>query len=153
MADNSAMIEATAACVNEMLDGIDKTLPELSVEALNWRPGSETNSIYSLTAHLLGAVEAWAAMAADKKVDRDRPAEFVAEGPSAQKLLAKSQSVRKNVSSFLGELKSADLGKLANNPYFEGKTAAWCIGHALAHMSEHYGQLLLTKQMWDQKQA
>ena len=78
---------AALAQLQEIHDDLRRVVRDLRGEALNWRPGEETNSIYVLVTHLLGAEHFWLAAAAGRPIARDRAAEFRAQGSDSTDLL------------------------------------------------------------------
>ena len=57
-----SLATAALAQFDEIHDDLRRVVGDLQAEALNWRPGEETNSIYVLVTHLLGAEGAMAAI-------------------------------------------------------------------------------------------
>ena len=123
----------------------------LSDDAMNWRPGAETNSIAVLVAHTWGAAQAWTARAAGTETERDRDAEFrVVLSASEAEILIRRAGER--VAMFLGAIDPATYGDDRVNQDGEHFTVAMCLIHAIEHTQEHYGHACLTRQMWEQRQ-
>src|SRR5512140_1723147 len=81
----------------------------LPADALNWRPGPETNSIAVLVAHTWGAAQAWTARATGTEIARDRAAEFrvVLSGAECDALLRQAGA---RVASFVQAIDPATYG-------------------------------------------
>lgn len=124
----------------------------LSDDAMNWRPGAETNSIAVLVAHTWGAAQAWTARAAGTEIERDRAAEFhVTLGTVEAETLIHRAGER--VAMFLGAIDSATYGDDRVDQHGDHFTVAMCLIHAIEHTQEHYGHACLTRQMWEQRQS
>ncbi len=127
-----------------------KTLDGLNADALNWHPlPDETNSLYALATHLLGAERRWLHREiGQQKIERDRPAEFRARGEESAVLLPMYQSVARESEAILARLVEADLDAPR-----EKQTVRWCILHAIEQYNEHLGQMRLTRQLWENRHA
>lgn len=117
----------------------------LSDDALNWRPGPETNSIAVLVAHAWGAAQAWTARASGTEIERDRAAEFrvVLSGAECAALIRRAMA---RVASFVAEIDPATYGDDRVTPGGEHVTVAHCLIHAVEHNQEHLGHAELTRQ-------
>lgn len=118
--------------------------------ALNWRPGTETNSIAVLVAHAWGSAQAWTARAGGTEIERDRAAEFrvVLNAAECEALI---RSAMARVASFVERIDPATYGDDRVAPDGEHVTVAHCLIHAVEHSQEHLGHAELTKQMWEQR--
>jgi uncharacterized damage-inducible protein DinB len=144
----------TAAAVDELrwqarkLHEVIEGLPD---EALDWRPGPDTNSLAALVTHAWGAAQAWTARAAGQEIDRDREAEFRVESAGADLDRLIDQGLER-LEAFLA---SADPDHYADErPAAYGGdrlTLARCLIRAIDHTQEHVGQALLTRQLWEQQ--
>ncbi len=113
----------------------------LSDEAMNWRPGAETNSIAVLVAHTWGSAQMWTARAAGTEIERDRAAE-------AETLIRRAGG---RVALFLGAIDPATYGDDRVDQDGDHITVAMCLIHAVEHTQEHFGHACLTRQMWEQQ--
>lgn len=134
----------------EQEQGFLAVINDLSDEALNWRPGAETNSIAVLVAHTWGSAQMWTARASGAEVARDRAAEFrvVLSGAECAALIRRA-SVR--VASFVEAIDPATYGNDRADRGGDRTTVAMCLIHALEHTQEHYGHACLTRQLWEQR--
>ena len=119
-------------------------------EALNWRPGVDTNSIAVLIAHAWGAGQAWVWRASETEIERDRAAEFhvVLEGPQLNDLLTHAME---QIAAGLEAVDPATYTEIRTSPGGDRYTVARCIVHAVEHNQEHLGHAELTRQMWEQR--
>ncbi len=122
----------------------------LSDEAMNWRPGAETNSIAVLAAHTWGSAQMWTARAAKTEIERDRAAEFrvVLSAAEADTLIRRAGE---RVAMFLGAIDPATYGDARVDQDGDHITVAMCLIHAVEHTQEHYGHACLTRQLWEQR--
>jgi uncharacterized damage-inducible protein DinB len=125
----------------------------LSVEALNWQPATDANSLTVLVTHAWGAAEAWTLRAAGREMERDRAAEFRAKAELAglQTLLTGGGA---RIEAALEAIDPATLGRVRIGPLTqpssdEEYTGAHCVLHAVEHAQEHLGQAYLTRQLWE----
>ncbi|MHB8646521.1 MAG: DinB family protein [Thermomicrobiales bacterium] len=134
----------------EQEQGFLTVLSGLPDDALNWRPGAETNSIAVLVAHTWGAAQAWTARASGTEIERDRDAEFrvVLSGAECDALI-RSAGVR--VASFVAAIDPATYGDDRVDANGDHITVAMCLIHAVEHTQEHYAHACLTRQLWEQR--
>ena len=131
----------------------------LGPEALNWRPaGDDTNSIAVLATHVLSSTRFWLTIAVGAPLpDRDRPSEFRTEAPSADALLRFVDSMSSDCLSLLDPSRTVNWSALIDprlQPQDQQRLpAAWALLHALSHLREHVGQMLLTRQLWEARAA
>lgn len=108
-----------------------------------WRPNEASNSIGNLILHLNGNVRQWLVASFSGQVDnRDRPAEFAAEGGiPALVLLEKLSATMNEASDVLARLTEADL----LTPYeIQGYRVCGldAVYQVVEHFGLHYGQIL-----------
>ena len=117
---------ATAALAqfDEIHDDLRRVVGDLQAEALNWRPGEQTNSIYVLVTHLLGAEHFWLAAAAGRPVARDREAEFRAQGRDPTGLLRLLEEADARNRDLLSHLTPETLAAIARWSGRTGRTVA-----------------------------
>jgi hypothetical protein len=125
-------------------------------EALNWRPGPETNSLAVLVIHLLGAEHSCVTTALGRPIDRDRDAEFdfVATGPD--ELLAEIDRIDALLPDLIDQLTAEDLEANRTRPndrLDRERPGIWWLLHSMRQSREHIGQMMLTIQLYDQQFA
>ena len=125
----------------------------LPAAALDWRPGSDTNSLAALIVHTAGSQRYWIGdVAGQEPSGRDRDAEFRATGLNAGDLAEQLDAVLAHSRSVLQRLSLDDLAQMRTSPR-DGRqfTAGWALAHALEHTAIHAGHAQLTRQLWDQQ--
>jgi uncharacterized damage-inducible protein DinB len=140
-----------AACLAELdtLYGhLLELLATLDDDALNWSPPvPDTNSVAVLVAHMLGATARWLSRATGHEVSTDRAAEFSSRATreSAVRLV---EQAREDAHGWLEAMENVD--PATERVVLPGwnVSAAFCVVHALAHAHEHWGQILLTRQLY-----
>ena len=122
----------------------------LDAEALNWRPGEDTNSLAVLAAHTCDAERFLMAIALGITVDRNREAKFRIVVSGADELLKIIDETEAVIDDYIDRLTG---DSLAAEHSVSGRThtGAWWALHALEHSTEHIGQALLTRQMCEQR--
>jgi hypothetical protein len=130
-----------------------QTLEGLGADALNWRPlPEETNSLYTLAFHSLGAERRWIhAVVGQRSIEREREAEFRARGDDVSALRALYDVVAGDSEEILARLVEADLDAVRQEP--KPHSVRWCILHVVEHYDEHLGQMRLTRQLWENRHA
>jgi uncharacterized damage-inducible protein DinB len=130
-----------------------QTLESLGADALNWRPlPEETNSLYTLAFHSLGAERRWIhAVVGQRSIEREREAEFRARGDDVSALRALYDVVAGDSEEILARLVEADLDAVRQEP--KPHSVRWCILHVVEHYDEHLGQMRLTRQLWENRHA
>ena len=130
----------------------------LPPDALNWRPaGDDTNSIAAMANHAVTSARTWLSVAVDAPLpDRDRPTEFQFEAASAAALLAFTDGLFEDCLSLIDSSRTVDWAALRKH-WDPGREIelfpAWALLHALEHLREHLGQILLTRQLWETQAA
>ena len=122
----------------------------LDAEAMNWKPGEETNSIAVLVAHTCDAERFLMATALGITVDRDREAKFRTVVTGADELLKIIDKTEAEIDDYIDRL-NGDLLAAEHSLPRRTHTGAWWAFHALEHSTEHIGQALLTRQMYEQR--
>jgi len=138
-----------------------KAISGLSVEALDWVPGPEMNTLCVMVVHMT-AVERYLVgdMAAHISSNRVRATEFQAKGLDEATLINRLDEslafVRDTVANFTLEDLSAvrEIPAGGNKPAtaLETLTVGWALMHALSHTGLHLGHAQITRQLWDQHQ-
>lgn len=148
----TAVREATRQILQTQHAGWRDIVTGLSTDALNWKPGDETNSIAVLISHALDAERFLLATSVDAEIDRDREAKFRVEASSADELLALIDQTERDGNGYLEMLTTDHLGQeIARTT--RSHTGSWWLLHAIEHSCEHLGQASLTRQLWEQQQG
>jgi len=132
---------------------IEKALEGLPVEALDWEPGPDMNSLSVLIVHLTGAERYWVGdVARGEPFPRDRNAEFQVRGLEAAALVKRVRDLAAYERAAFEVMALADLEQERISPR-DGKpySVVWAIGHALEHTALHVGQVQLMSQLWKQR--
>jgi uncharacterized damage-inducible protein DinB len=136
----------------ELHSDIGKSLEGLPVEALDWVPGPEMNSLSVLVAHLTGSERYWIGVAINEAPERDREAEFRIKGLDVEELKGRLNFADDFARKALASLSLEDLDAVHRSPRNDKKfSAGWCLAHALEHTALHTGHIQLTRQLWDLK--
>ncbi len=130
-------------------------LEDLSADELNWKPdGPGFNSLATLTTHSLSSCRSWLCTAVGAPLPvRDRDAEFLARASSADALVEWARAVQEDCIALLSagaSLPWASLRATHPRPIADAPaavTGAWALIHAIEHLREHLGQMLLTRQL------
>lgn len=154
----SETIESVRAGLKQVLseqhDALRSVVEGLNTDALNWKPGPDTNSIAVLAAHLLGAEQFLIATAINQTIPRDRDAEFRVQAPDAATLLRQIDEAGAASAAMVDRLTDEDLSEIRQpagdrlNRRFPG---IWWLLHAVEHNREHIGQAMLTRQLYEQQ--
>jgi uncharacterized damage-inducible protein DinB len=149
------MPDHTVAAAAELLDGSLDAMREViagaDAEALDWRPGEDTNSIAVLAVHSMHSTRSWLSVAMGAPLpDRDRPSEFLATADGVDELLAFYDAMAADCRALLDTSDAFDAGatRRTHNDD-EMVTGAWALLHALEHLREHVAHAQLTGQMWE----
>jgi len=149
-----AQLGAGLAVIEELLGAMQGLLAELGDEAVNWTPlPSDTNSIAVMVVHTLGSLDTWLSRGFGVELPRNREAEFSAFF-SASELVERVAQARERTKVQFARLADLDLAtprelKRSQGPLPAEQNAAWCVEHALIHAGEHWGQIQLTRQLFD----
>ena len=143
--------------LNDSLAELRTAVEGASPEMLNRQPGGDgTNSIAVLVIHATTSTRWWLSLAVGAALPgRDRDSEFVATSPDAASLLAFIDSMNADCDRLLDGASDLDWSAVrqtgARPKAADGSEvpAAWALLHALAHLREHVGQMLLTRQLLD----
>jgi uncharacterized protein DUF1572 len=141
-------LAAADALFRQLHSQIRSEIAGLTNETLHWTPAQGANSIATLVVHVVGSeVETMQAIAG-VAVSRDRDAEFVESSLDVAGLCA----LLDEADALLDQvaIRAPDLGRrtaLPTLPADELRPAmTWLIAN-YGHAREHFGQLLLTKQL------
>ncbi len=134
-------LEAMTSIVEELGDELANTRPEL--------PGA--NSPYAVLTHCLGVLEFWGGeMVADRPIERDRDAEFVATGPVSEI----RAEVARSRERFVADLERLDPRARPSHPLppedagvpFD-RSQAGVLVHVFHELAQHLGQVELTRDL------
>jgi len=145
--------------VRESLAELRKTVEGVPVEALNWRPaGDDSNSLAVLATHTLHSTRSWLSIALGAPLpERDRPSEFTVSAADPDALLALVNGMSGDCNRLLEAASEVDWSAQrtthvrSSSGTAEEAPAAFALLHAIAHLREHVGQMLLTRQLWQQR--
>ena len=150
-------LAAARTTFDQQQRAFESVIAGLPVEALDWQPAREANSLAVLVTHAWGSAQAWTLRAAGREMERDRDAEFRARAdPAALQTLLKEGGTR--IQAALDAIDRATLGWVRFGPSTspasnEVYTGAHCVLHALEHAQEHLGQAYLTRQLWEARRS
>jgi uncharacterized damage-inducible protein DinB len=152
MADS--VLEAARKLVGESLAEMQATIEGLPIEALNWRPAAEANSVAVIATHTVGATRLWLRMAMGLALpERDRDSEFRAEPSVADEF---RRFVRSRSDDCIHALQSANSVDWSATRQTQGRggdappevAAAYALIHATEHLRGHVDQVALMRQLW-----
>lgn len=144
----AVVLDAIGRDVIKQLEGIPDELLNKPLDL------PETNTLFALATHLVGAGEFWVlALAGGWQIARDRLAEFHATGTGAN-LLARYERWLENVHTMLDTLPDSAMEQPADPPaHFRPRrgdqsfTVRDCLLHAVEHSALHQGHIQLTRQL------
>jgi uncharacterized damage-inducible protein DinB len=142
----------------ERLEDLHRDLKQaisgLSVEALDWLPGPDMNSLCVLIVHVTGAERYWIGeMVGEIPANRDRDSEFRARGLDEAALKQRLDDNLSLARRVLEKLTFDDLTTERRSPLQDRAfSKGWALLHALEHTALHTGHAQITRQMWDQRQ-
>jgi hypothetical protein len=136
--------------VDQALDEMVRILRELGDDAACTRPDLPgANSPFAILTHCLGVMEYWGgALVAGRQIERDRDAEFHAEGAVAE-LIDRTAQARRQLEADISIAESSapprctPLPEDADLPF--GKTQGAVLLHIYEELAQHLGQLQLTR--------
>jgi DinB family protein len=139
-----------------VLDEIGVTVRGLDPAELHWRPASrEANSAAAIVRHVVGSTRVYAlGFGCRLAVDRDRSAEFAADGDDVARLVADVQALARDVDAALGTLPPEALDERltpARHLWGTGEPRELSRRDALVesvrHAALHLGELRLTRDL------
>jgi hypothetical protein len=149
------VLEAARKLVGDALSELHESLDELSVEALNWRPAPDGNSIAAIVTHALLATRLWLNMAVGRKLpERDRDAEFVATPADAAEFRSWASGISGECIEALASTKAVNWGTSRKTRGRGGDAppevpAAYALIHATEHLRGHVDQVSLMRTLWE----
>jgi DinB superfamily len=153
------LITAASQILDGSLTALRGTVEGLEPDALNWRPGDETNTVAVLVTHAVGSTRWWLSVAmAQPLPERDRASEFLATTDSPTELLAWYDGMGTRCRSLLDAEAPFDADAIREVPArstgMSGPvTAAWALLFCLGHLQEHVAHAQMTRQLWEQRPA
>ena len=136
--------------VDQALNEMVAIIRQLGDERVNRRPGPEgANSPYVILTHCLGVMEYWGGLfVAGRGVDRDRDAEFRAQG-SAADLIARVAEARRRLEADLALADPAAVPRHSPNPEDAdlplGQSQGGVLLHIYEELAQHLGQMEVTR--------
>ena len=161
--DEAAEIEPVAPW-STWLDGNRQVLQDLHKDmqflikgvpsaGLNWQPGPNTNSLWALTLHTLGATLHLLSTAADIEPhwqEWKRSVELSASGDDPGLLLTAIRNMDDFLDKVFPVLEEED--PIAERDWLgRQRHVSWLVAHAVEHAGRHVGHMELTRQLWDQR--
>ncbi|MEZ4668365.1 MAG: DinB family protein [Anaerolineae bacterium] len=129
------------------------TFEGLPLEALDWVPGQDMNSLCVLVVHTTGSARYWIGdVALGETSNRNRDAEFQVRGLSHVALKARFTALEEYAHAAVERLTIADLPAARSIPGRDKQTTVvWALLHALEHTGIHLGHAQITRQLWEQQ--
>ncbi|NJD60470.1 MAG: hypothetical protein C3F13_18150 [Anaerolineales bacterium] len=127
-----------------------EVLPDL---ALDWKPGSEMNSIAVIIMHLTGAERFLIGdVIMGEPSNRNRDDEFKAAGLARKQLVDRLNQTEIYLNTAFERLSLDDLQAQRLHPrHGDQVSVSWALLHALEHAATHVGHIQLTVQLWQQR--
>ena len=144
-------IVAASGLLDDSLNAMREVIGGVGAEALDWRPGEDTNSIAVLAVHSMHSTRAWLSTATGSPLpERDRPSEFLATSNGVEELLRFFDAMAADCRALLDTSEPFDAGAIRRT-HNEGETVtgAYALLHALEHLREHVAHAQLTRQVWE----
>lgn len=145
------VVEAAVEHLKVTRDAYRETIRGMSKDALNWRPGPETNSAAVLVVHIAGSEADLLRAIRGVTGERDRDAEFRATAESDTELLAKLDEMEALLDEHAPAITAADLAAVRTRANGARNTGLYWLLHDVAHQREHLGHVQLTKQLYAQQ--
>ena len=145
------IVETAREHLRATRDEYRTTIGAMSPEAINGRPGPDTNSAAVLVTHIAGSEGELLRVIRGLPAPRDRDAEFHVTAESAGELLAKLDAMEAVFDELAPGITADDLR--AERTRFSGRTNTglyWLL-HNITHQREHLGHLQLTAQLFVQQ--
>ncbi len=132
---------------------IFQTLESAPPDSWNWTPtNDETNSLFVLATHCIGSEHGWIFEILGRgEKTRNRSAEFLVKGNALEDLRAEYERVGNETREILLALTNEELLTTRSRESHGEVSVRWIILHVIEHLSEHLGQMELTKQIWEQQ--
>src|SRR5689334_16808819 len=130
---------------------LQQEVGNLPVDAMDWSPGPQMNSVAVLLAHITGVLHEGIDLALGDPPGRVRAQEFQTRGVLSGEMLRRLDAVIDYARGALPRLGLSDLSKERTDE--DGMiSCAMALLHALEHAYMHLGHTQLTCQMWRQRE-
>jgi uncharacterized damage-inducible protein DinB len=130
---------------------LHKDVQNLPVEAMDWSPGPQMNSVAVLLAHITGVLHEGIDIALNEPPSRVREQEFQTHGVLSAEMLGRLDAVIDYARGALPRLGLEDLDKEREDE--DGTiTCGLALLHALEHAYLHLGHIQVTCQMGRQRE-
>jgi hypothetical protein len=136
--------------VDHALDEMVGILRGLGDDLANRRPDLDgANSPYAILTHCLGVMEYWGGwMIAGREIERDRDAEFRAEGPVGE-LTVRTVEARRRLEADISAVDPSAPPRNTPDPGFAdlpfGRTQGAVLLHIFEELAQHLGQMELSR--------
>lgn len=147
------VVETAREHLKAIRDAYRETVRGMDKDALNWRPGPDTNSAAVLVVHIAGSEGDLLRTIRGLSGSRDRDAEFRATARSDAELLAKLDEMEALVDELAPGITAEALAAVHTRTTGATNTGLFWLLHDISHQREHLGHLQLTKQMYEQRQG
>jgi len=130
------------------VDQIITCLDGLTEAEINWRPVESTNSLFVLAVHTMGNLEEnLFSVLCGQPVQRQREAEFVAQGHSDKAIQQQWHELQQCVYAGLAQLPAIELDRKRQHPRRGQLTGREILLVVARHAAEHMGQAQLTRDL------
>lgn len=145
--------ETLAERFHGLHEEIRNDLNSLPLEALDWNPGQEMNSVSVIITHLTGAERFLIGdVVMQEPSNRNRDAEFLVKGLTKEDLLRRLNETDAYIIGALDRLTMEDLSTERLHPRRGDQVkVSWALLHALEHVATHLGHINITTQLWHQR--
>ena len=151
MSDTALVVHTVAGLFRDTHERARQALDGLDVDALDWVPAPDANSIAVLTTHLLGSERETLATVLGTPVERNRGAEFRARAdPVALRRLLNDADARLDDLEAAAPTLDLSLERTRGSDPTPRRLAEMLISN-YAHAREHVGHIELTAQLWRQR--
>ncbi len=134
--------------ISGSVDSLVECLHELDADDLNWSPLVEANSLYVLATHTMGNVEQNVlGGVCDEPFQRDRDAEFRAQGGSSEAIQRRWRELRDRISKCLDGAPQDRLDRKKEYPGRGLVTGRETLIIVARHAAEHLGHAELTREL------
>ena len=146
-----AYFEQFLGQLQSLHQNIRKEVDGFPLDAIDWTPGPEMNSIGVLMVHVAGSEKHWLGdVVAGEETGRDREAEFRSRGRDLASLEAGLDEMLEYARGVVSRLRIEDLAD-ERTAYADGRTmpVGVCLLHVVQHTAVHLGHIQLTRQLWE----
>lgn len=138
--------------IDRALNGMLRIIEELGEARINVRPDLPgANSPFAILTHCVGLTNYWfGAVIAGRQVQRDRDAEFCAEGTVAairQQVHGVQQQIRQDITHLRGDQPIAFPLAPRHQEQWQGRRQGAVVWQCYTELSQHYGHMDLTRDL------